>query len=118
MPYPAASGRRLLTPAERPDGADGADGLEGSVVSLQDLSGAVVVLTSPSALRELSRQLAGGREGSGQPADVRFVAIGQPTRRAAENGGIYLVGSSASPDASGLLEVLDVLDGQQAPRLR
>lgn len=115
VPYPAAPERRLLALAERPDGADRPGD---AVVSIQDLPGTVVVLTSPSAVRELTRQLAGRRERSGESADVRYVALGQPTRRAAEKGGIDLVGSAASPDASGLLEVLDVLDGQQAPRLR
>jgi uroporphyrinogen-III synthase len=112
VPYPAASERRLLALAGRRDEADGAGD---AVVSLRDLSGAVVVLTSPSALRELSRQLAGGREGAGVTPDVRFVAIGQPTRRAAEKDGIDLVGTAASPDAAGLL---DVLDGQPARRPR
>lgn len=105
VPYPAAPERRLLAGTGRDPAADGPGG---AVVGLPDLSGAVVVLTSPSAVRELSRH----PDGRG-PAGVRFVAIGQPTRRAAEKAGIELIGTAASPDAAGLLEVLV---RQPAPR--
>ncbi len=105
VPYPAAPERRLLAGTGR---APAADGPGGAVVGLPDLSGAVVVLTSPSAVRELSRH----PDGPG-PAGVRFVAIGQPTRRAAERAGIELIGTAATPDAAGLLAVLG---RQPAPR--
>jgi uroporphyrinogen-III synthase len=129
VPYPAASDRRLLADGEVP-GQVAADGSgvcaggqhdtspatgAGTVVTVRDLAGAVVVLTSPSAARELARQLTVQRDGPGDPADIRFVAIGQPTRRAAGKAGIELIGTAASPDAAGLL---DVLDGPSAPRPR
>ncbi|MCY1157737.1 MAG: uroporphyrinogen-III synthase, partial [Citricoccus sp.] len=89
VPYPAAPERRLLA---RTGTARATDGPGGAVVGIQDLPGAVIVLTSPSAVRELSRQLPGRG-----PAGARFVAIGRPTRRAAEKAGIELIGTAASP---------------------
>ncbi|MDI3331947.1 MAG: uroporphyrinogen-III synthase [Micrococcus sp.] len=104
VPYPAATDRRLLAA-----GPAAADGTGGAMVGLRDVGSAVVVLTSPSAVRELARQrgAAVGDSGAGEPAGTRFVAIGQPTRRAAEKAGIELIGTAASPDAAGLLAVLD-----------
>jgi uroporphyrinogen-III synthase len=93
--YPAAPDRRLLPPQP---GAE-------AVVTTQGLAGAVVVLTSPSAARELGRQVPGA--GRTRPGGTRFVAIGEPTRRAAQSAGIDLIGTAASPDAPGLLAVLD-----------
>lgn len=93
--YPAAPGRRLLP--EDP-------GADGTVLTLRELEGAVVVLTSPSAVRELTRRRAS--EGADVPG-ARFVAIGQPTRRAAQRAGLALAGTAPSPDAAGLLAVLE-----------
>ena len=95
VPYPAAPGRRLLP---QDPGADG------TVLTLRELEGAVVVLTSPSAVRELTRRWAA--EGTDVPG-ARFVAIGQPTPRAAQRAGLSLAGTAPSPDAAGLLAVLE-----------
>jgi uroporphyrinogen-III synthase len=90
VPYPADPERRLLAPAA---GAE--------VVTLEDLAGADIVLTSPSAVRELVR-----RGGATVPTGTRFIAIGQPTARAARAEGVHLAGTAATPDAEGLLAVL------------
>ena len=100
VPYPAAPGRRLL-----PDDP----GTDGTVLTLRELEGAVVVLTSPSAVRELTRRWA--VEGAEVPG-ARFVAIGQPTRRAAQRAGLGLAGTAPSPDAAGLLAVLEAPQGR------
>ncbi|MGM7668805.1 uroporphyrinogen-III synthase [Microbacterium sp. A93] len=107
VPYPAAPGRRLLADAGHPGGG-GAPGPSAGVqepapalVTLQDLVGADVVLTSPSAVFELVR-----RRGTGVPADTRFIAIGRPTQAAARGVGLDLAGTAGSPDAAGLLAVL------------
>ncbi|MEV4901747.1 uroporphyrinogen-III synthase [Citricoccus sp. NPDC055426] len=102
VPYPAASGRRLLSPDRVPQSAAAmASGPAPALVTLQDLVGADVVLTSPSAVAELVR-----RRGSGVPAGTRFIAIGRPTQAAAEGLGLDLAGTATSPDTAGLLAVL------------
>ena len=137
VPYPAASDRRLLVdgpdcgegPVHGPVAAEGSGPGAGgqdrpfratdteAVVTLRDLAGAVVVLTSPSAVRELARQRNPQRDGT-HGAGARFVAIGHPTRRAAEKAGIELIGTAVSPDAAGLLDVLDGMGGRSVPRPR
>lgn len=94
VPYPADPELRLLGTAE--DGPAG----DQDVVGLEDVEGAVVVLTSPSAAREVTRQAPGSLHG------VHWVAIGQPTRQAAEHVGIQLLGTARTPDARGILDVL------------
>ena len=79
-------------------------------MTLQDLVGADVVLTSPSAVSELVR-----RRGTGVPAGTRFIAIGRPTQAAAEGLGLDLAGTAASPDAEGLLAALAILDPPADP---
>lgn len=108
VPYPAAPGRRLLVGTDdhgRYGGAPGTSGGAGepdtTVVTVEDLVGADVVLTSPSAVSELVR-----RQGTGVPAGTRFIAIGRPTQAAAEGLGLDLAGTAASPDAAGLRAVL------------
>ena len=94
VPYPAAVDRRLL-PTQEVSSAGDED-----VVRMEDLEGAVVVLTSPSAVREVTRQERQDVDG------VRWVAIGHPTRRAAEQAGLDLVGTARTPDSDGILNVL------------
>lgn len=94
VPYPADPELRLLGTAE--DGPAG----DQDVVGLEDVEGAVVVLTSPSAVRAVTRQAQGSLHG------VHWVAIGQPTRQAAEHVGIQLLGTARTPDARGILDVL------------
>ncbi|GAA1133045.1 uroporphyrinogen-III synthase [Citricoccus alkalitolerans] len=94
VPYPATPGRRLL------------DGLPQEVesaetVSVDELSGADVVLTSPSAVRELVR-----RRGTAVPAGTRFIALGHPTARAAAAASLDLAATTPSPDAFGVLAAL------------
>lgn len=98
VPYPAESGRRLLAGVGE---LDAAVGPVPAVVTVEDLAGADVVLTSPSAVHELVR-----RRGTEVPEGTRFLAIGRPTARAAEAVGLRLAGIAASPDAEGLLGVL------------
>jgi uroporphyrinogen-III synthase len=101
VPYPADPARRLLAPVP---GA--------GVVALGELSGADVVLTSPSAVRELVR-----RRGATSPSATRFIAIGRPTARAARTAGLDLAGTAATPDAEGLIAVLASgrTDGRPGP---
>ncbi|MEW1979770.1 uroporphyrinogen-III synthase [Citricoccus sp. NPDC079358] len=109
VPYPAAAGRRLLrgetvgaaagTPAGTGTAAE--TGAWPTIVTPEDLEGADVVLTSPSAVRELVR-----RSGVIVPAGTRFFAIGQPTARAADSVGLVLTGTAPAPDAAGLLAAL------------
>lgn len=94
VPYPADAERRLLS------GTDPLLAGDEDVVGLEDVEGAVVVLTSPSAVREVTRQAQRSLHG------VRWVAIGQPTRQAAEQAGLQLLGTARTPDARGILDVL------------
>ncbi|QCU79339.1 uroporphyrinogen-III synthase [Citricoccus sp. SGAir0253] len=98
VPYPAAPARRLLADGGHPVGLE--EGPDGAV-GLGALDGAAVVLTSPSAVRELVRRLGGRPVG-----DAAFIAIGRPTQRAAASCGLALAGTAASPDAPGVLAVL------------
>lgn len=100
VPFPAEPGRRLLTGDGAADGAAAGEPAP-AVVTLEDLAGADVVLTSPSAVAELVR-----RRGTSRPEGGRFIAIGQPTARAARAAGLELAGMAPSPDAAGLLAVL------------
>lgn len=110
VPYPAEPGRRLLAGPHEPD--DGGEpitwavggGSGRPVVTIEDLAGTDVVLTSPSAVRELAR-----RGGTALAKDTRFLAIGRPTARAAQATGLELAGTAPSPDAEGLLTVLAAL---------
>lgn len=108
VPYPAESGRRLLAGAGDHGGggavlgtAAGAVEPRPALVTAEDLAGADVVLTSPSAVAELVR-----RRGTAHPEGTRFLAIGLPTARAARAAGLTLAGTAQSPDAAGLLAVL------------
>ncbi|WP_313817098.1 uroporphyrinogen-III synthase [Citricoccus sp.] len=94
VPHPAATERRLL--GGLPPEAESAE-----TVSVDDLTGADVVLTSPSAVRELVR-----RRGTAVPAGTRFIALGQPTARAAAAESLHLAATAPSPDALGVLAVL------------
>lgn len=94
VPYPADPELRLLAGTGETSAGDQ------DVVGLEDLEGGVVVLTSPSAVREVDQHAGGSLEG------VHWVAIGQPTRRAAEQAGLPLLGTARTPDARGILDVL------------
>ncbi|MFB9071070.1 uroporphyrinogen-III synthase [Citricoccus parietis] len=98
VPYPAATDRRLL---EGPggEGVASADAL----ATVDDVPGADVVLTSPSAVRELVR-----RRGTSVPAGTRFIALGQPTARSAAEESLDLAATAPSPDALGVLAALDL----------
>lgn len=96
VPYPADPRRRLIAVGSA-TAAEPAPAL----VTLHDLAGADVVLTSPSAVAELVRHC-----DPALPEDTRFFAIGQPTARAAHAAGLVLAGTAPSPDAAGLLAVL------------
>ncbi|MFC7401993.1 uroporphyrinogen-III synthase [Citricoccus sp. GCM10030269] len=106
VPYPAPESRRLLaedaaTATATTASASVSAGL-GSVVSVHDVAGADVVLTSPSAVRELVR-----RRGTAAPAlGTRWIALGRPTAQAAEDIGLELAGVAVTPDAEGILAVL------------
>ncbi|REE03527.1 uroporphyrinogen-III synthase [Citricoccus muralis] len=93
VPYPAATGQRLL---DGP-GGEGAASVA-ALATVDDLPGADVVLTSPSAVRELVR-----RRGTAVPAGTRFIALGQPTARAAAEESLDLAATAPSPDAFGVL---------------
>ncbi|NUL46739.1 uroporphyrinogen-III synthase [Cellulosimicrobium funkei] len=108
VPYPAESGRRLLAGAGGHGGGGAVPGTAAgtvepgpAVVTVEDLAGADVVLTSPSAVAELVR-----RRGTARPEGTRFLAIGRPTALAAHAAGLTLAGTAPSPDAAGLLAVL------------
>lgn len=113
VPFPAGPGLRLLSvetdrggggPAGSGAGGDGGGGHPGAsgVLTPEDLAGTDVVLTSPSAVAELV-----ARRGTARPPRTRFFAIGRPTRDAAVALGLVPDGTAASPDAAGLLAVLD-----------
>ena len=61
----------------------------------------VVVLTAPSAARRWAT--------SAVPVQA-VIAIGQPTRRAANETGITLAATATSPDAAGIAAVVDTLE--------
>ncbi len=96
VPYPADTERRLLAglAGEGPASVD-------ALATVDDLPGADVVLTSPSAVRELVR-----RRGTAVPADTRFIALGRPTARAAAEESLDLAATAPSPDARGVLAAL------------
>lgn len=100
---PARAGALALSGAPGPSGAavPPGDDARGPAVGLDDLSGSVVLLTSPSAVRELVSRLT-----APQPQGTAFIAIGRPTQRAARDSGLSLAGTASSPDAAGVLEVL------------
>ena len=83
--YPAPADRALLPARD--------DVLAPGDVRAED----VVVLTAPSAARRWAQV--------GVPV-AAVIAIGQPTRRAAEHHAIDLAATATSPDAQGIAEVL------------
>ncbi|NUL46320.1 uroporphyrinogen-III synthase [Cellulosimicrobium funkei] len=96
VPYPAAPERQLLAGLTGGDAASGA-----AVATVDDVPGADVVLTSPSAVRELVR-----RRGAAVPDGTRFIALGEPTARAAAEASLDLAATARSPDACGVLAAL------------
>ncbi len=118
VPYPADPGRRLLPEsaetAEDPveaghetAGTPTADAeAEGSavLVPVGGLAGCDVVLTSPSAARELA--LHHGLDDDRVRLTSRLVAIGRPTAAEARRLGLELSAVAESPDAAGILTAL------------
>lgn len=85
--YPAESSRRILPEHQ------------GSSLNLEEIRDHdAVILTAPSAVQRLPEQL------SKHP---QLIAIGQPTRRAAEQRGIGLLATCETPDAQGIQTVLE-----------
>lgn len=127
VPYPADPRRRLLpevpdgtdadaAPTPTPTAADGAGDQatrdqahvaaagRAVVVPVGGLAGCDVVLTSPSAARELA--VHEGLEDERVRLTTRLVAIGRPTAAEARRLGLELSAVAESPDAPGILAAL------------
>ena len=116
VPYPADPMRRLLPEVpDEPECGTGHEGDHGTpagaeagagavVVPVAGLAGCDVVLTSPSAARELAMHH--GLDDERVRLTTRLVAIGRPTAEEARRLGLELSAVAETPDAAGILAAL------------
>jgi len=103
VPYPADPRRRLLPKSSDQEAGDAAEA-GAVVVPVEALAGRDVVLTSPSAARELA--VHPGWDDPRVRLTCRLVAIGRPTAAEAHRLGMELSAVAESPDADGILAAL------------
>lgn len=116
VPYPADPMRRLLPEVpDEPDHRAGHEGDHGAGAGAETEAGAVivpvagladcdVVLTSPSAARELAMHH--GQHDERVRLTSRLVAIGRPTASEARRLGLELSAVAETPDSAGILAAL------------
>lgn len=103
VPYPADPRRRLL-PAPQEQEATNAQAAGAVVVPVTALAGCDVVLTSPSAARELAMHP--GLDDERVRLTSRLIAIGRPTAAEAQRLGLELSAVAETPDYEGILAAL------------